>query len=930
MPRTTVIALLVGAVVALACASPAAAATRYVDDTGANSGTCTNQGAPCLTLQYAVTQATAGDTIDMAAGSYAVGAVIDKAGLVIHGAGTTQTTIGTTAGVARAFDLRGAADGVTIRDLTIAGPYAGAGSITDRTGIHVSNTAGNDVAGLTLRNLAIRGMKYAIDVRHPGTADGWEIDHVDTRINEYGFRTTGSTTDVRIVDSHFDLANFGLYVGAYPVTPRVKGAFSGVTIERTTFDATASKGIYLEQAEDLALEDVSAVTPAGPWPRTDVNPDNGFDINLKYGAYADIDITDTIVSGSTATGIIIKGRNDAPSYSAVPGSLDTVTLDGVTATANGGGGVAFSNAVTHATVRRSRLVGNTGAALTTYAAAGPDSGITATGNWWGCNDGPTTGGTNSCATMTGSAIDADPWLVLSATAAPSAITAGGTTSTITAGLTRDSDGAPSPAPPSTQSVAFATNLGTLSAPSAALSAGTAQTTLTSDPAGGTANVTASLDAAQVTADVEFVLTPANLTPPAVTGTATAGNDLTCGLGSWTGTGLLYAQRWTRDGVDIPGATGSVRRTEPADVGHAVRCVVRAINAIAVGTEAASTPVSVVAPPVRLQPHVETTGAPKAEQRVEVPLASGDQVVLLDGTGHPATVVDHAGKGRYRLAVAPAIATITFEPEGGFAGKAPTVPFRVVDAYGRAALGSFAPTVLTPGSTQEPRPVAPAPTTDRPGKRGTATLRLRLSGPERVVLHGDAAIPVRCAGRALTRCAVTLTATVRGRELVLARGTSTRVAPHGAMSVTARLTALGRARAARLGGVRAVVRATGSGGAGSARARAAVRLLPQAAGVSRAAHFDGFSATLRRADRARLVRLRAHLAGVRSVTCTGFANGRVASAFNARLAAARARAVCAAIAPNGVATHVRAANEGRAPLAAAAEQQNRRVDVSIAY
>ncbi len=33
----------------------------------------------------------------------------------------------------------------------------------------------------------------------------------------------------------------------------------------------------------------------------------------------------------------------------------------------------------------------------------------------------------------------------------------------------------------------------------------AQTTLTSDPAGGTAHVTASLDAAQVTADVEFVL-----------------------------------------------------------------------------------------------------------------------------------------------------------------------------------------------------------------------------------------------------------------------------------------------------------------------------------------------------------------------------------------------------------------------------------------
>jgi len=46
------------------------AATLYVATTGTNSGGCTNSGAPCVTIQYAVEQAGTGDTINIAAGTY--------------------------------------------------------------------------------------------------------------------------------------------------------------------------------------------------------------------------------------------------------------------------------------------------------------------------------------------------------------------------------------------------------------------------------------------------------------------------------------------------------------------------------------------------------------------------------------------------------------------------------------------------------------------------------------------------------------------------------------------------------------------------------------------------------------------------------------------------------------------------------------------
>jgi hypothetical protein len=75
--------------------------------------------------------------------------------------------------------------------------------------------------------------------------------------------------------------------------------------------------------------------------------------------------------------------------------------------------------------------------------------------------------------------------------------------------------------------------------------------------------------------------PANTTPPKVSGTAVAGESLSCSAGSWTGEPAL-AYQWIRDRgtsgeVSIASATASTYEVQQADRGHRLSCVVIATN-----------------------------------------------------------------------------------------------------------------------------------------------------------------------------------------------------------------------------------------------------------------------------------------------------------------------------------------------------------------
>ena len=93
------------------------------------------------------------------------------------------------------------------------------------------------------------------------------------------------------------------------------------------------------------------------------------------------------------------------------------------------------------------------------------------------------------------------------------------------------------------------------------------------------------------------LPPANTVAPAILGTPTVHQTLSCTQGTWLNSPTTYTYQWRRDGVNIPGATTSTYLLAAADGAHTVNCLVTAANAGGSVT-AASNGVS-VAPPFTL-------------------------------------------------------------------------------------------------------------------------------------------------------------------------------------------------------------------------------------------------------------------------------------------------------------------------------------------
>src|SRR5207237_1538704 len=84
--------------------------------------------------------------------------------------------------------------------------------------------------------------------------------------------------------------------------------------------------------------------------------------------------------------------------------------------------------------------------------------------------------------------------------------------------------------------------------------------------------------------VQAPVAPSNGSPPTVSGTAQAGQTLTAGAGSWTGTApISYAYQWRRCDsagagcVDIGAATATTYALTSSDVGATIRVAVTASN-----------------------------------------------------------------------------------------------------------------------------------------------------------------------------------------------------------------------------------------------------------------------------------------------------------------------------------------------------------------
>jgi hypothetical protein len=92
--------------------------------------------------------------------------------------------------------------------------------------------------------------------------------------------------------------------------------------------------------------------------------------------------------------------------------------------------------------------------------------------------------------------------------------------------------------------------------------------------------------------------PANESPPVISGTAQAGQTVSCSQGAWLNA-TAYAISWLRDLTTQVGS-GSTYTLTANDVNHAITCVVTASNSSG-SAQAISAPITPLSPPVPLAP-----------------------------------------------------------------------------------------------------------------------------------------------------------------------------------------------------------------------------------------------------------------------------------------------------------------------------------------
>jgi nitrous oxidase accessory protein NosD len=499
---------------------PASASAVEVanDDIGDDPGP---PGADCTTpdhttdnaIQLAVNAADPGEEILVCAGSY------DNDGP------------GTAVVVNKPVTLRGAQSGVDARNRTV--PDASESIVDDDSGgIYIAA----DVDDVTIDGFVVQGTTnndFGSGLFTPGNGKDQRIENTIVRGNIFGLylnneaggetvvthnlfsdnNESGSAggngiygdqgTDGVLVEANrfVDHVNAGLLLTA---TPPITN--DGVDIIDNEFENSNSdlafnlNRIVLLLTEDVEISGNSITNP-------DVSA-----IQL-LGEDRNVDIYDNTIADSNFAGIRIRDCDASTCGPPGIGPNENVTVSENTLVGNDVGVSVLDHGYSGALeVHFNRIADSAGDGLE-FEDAGESA--DAENNWWGCNDGPGSAGCDSVGGAGESNVDADPWLVLGASASPSSIPLGGT-SQILADVTHNSDGAVAGSGFPDTPIAFATTLGSIQSP-VTTSGGQATSILTAGAQSGTANVSATLDsetaATAVTIQPQTLAGPTDSTPP---------------------------------------------------------------------------------------------------------------------------------------------------------------------------------------------------------------------------------------------------------------------------------------------------------------------------------------------------------------------------------------------------------------------------------
>ena len=256
-------------------------------------------------------------TVNVEAGTFSQIVNVDKP-IDLVGQGPNSTVISASSGDI----LTIAADNVSVTGLHVTGS-----SSTD--GIYFDST----VTGDSLKNVVATNNNYGLEIANAAVVGTLALDTVSLDNNVVGFNvsTTGQVNGLTIQNSHFDFNTLGLATAAAGTSNQ--NGFTNIDILAgtipTTFSNDTQKGIHVEKLDHATLDGIKVIDSGTD---TTYGFNAGIDINLKYGAYTDITISNATLTGDgtgtlgTGEDLAIKGRDDSPSYNANPASLSTINL----------------------------------------------------------------------------------------------------------------------------------------------------------------------------------------------------------------------------------------------------------------------------------------------------------------------------------------------------------------------------------------------------------------------------------------------------------------------------------------------------------------------------------------------------------------------------------------------------------------------------
>lgn len=312
----------------------AAPATRLVATTGTDSGTCLVTA--CQTINYAIGQAAGGDTVSIAAGSYAEAVVINK-DLTLQGAkhglsatsGRTDATQESIIAAPGGNDITYAAPAVTgtVDGVTLAGSGVGIVALSGGHGY----TWTNNIIGT-----ADTGINFMADGTVPTSITNNLIKNADPGgIGTGGvFFTSGPANNVTIENNRFDTnstdvnttsGGSGLVVRGNSSTG--SGNFialfqtTGALVTANTVSGATGTAFYLDGGNTGAT--VSKNTVSGGSGADGIQIGNAF-----YTASTGLTVSDNTVIGRR-NGIVVRPSADStPSLTGAPSTISGNTVTG--------------------------------------------------------------------------------------------------------------------------------------------------------------------------------------------------------------------------------------------------------------------------------------------------------------------------------------------------------------------------------------------------------------------------------------------------------------------------------------------------------------------------------------------------------------------------------------------------------------------------